>query len=794
MRKILLSVILLFTISFFTGAQDANNISQELKSDAKERPSVALVLAGGGARGFSHIAVIEIFEELGIPIDMVIGTSAGALVGGLYSAGYSSSEIGDILLYQDWPRLFQDSAPRPLENGLGSHSADANILNVQLKGDFSLDIGRGLLSGQYIYDELKAATVKIPSYIHFDSLITPFRATSVDLLTGELVVMEKGDLIEAIRSSMSIPAVFEPFPVDGRLYMDGFTRNNLPIQVAADLGYDIIIAVEITDRLTDDAEEFNSNPLTALNQVIALQQNVVVAKEYELADLILYPDIYEFGQMDYNLAPKIYEKGKKEVERYRDELLEIRSQIYPDFEEKTEHILTENIGESTSSAYSFMFVSEEKILPYKRERSYHDLPDMTISNIVLKNVLSADELMLTEAFDRIKDKPLGQEEIDFLLKKAYTTGNYIIVQARTDKRNGKNVLELEFFQKERKVVHIGAIGTFEGSLSDSVTWGLNLATSVQFRDLNEMGGIISLQGSFFNTTGFEFLYMQPVSQKVFLQTKANIFNTTDIVSSGFTPVEVSGSQFQNAMVGFGTGIFFSKEHKMLNELALNWVNATQSHTDKIDNASQFRDLKPMYTFDIASRYVFDTLNYSMFPTSGFYNDLNVKGVMPLASTSSPIIFDVLSTNYVIALPFSSNVSMVINGFIGTNVSEGLAHEAELMRNYGFSMYDRVFFPHVMQRYNYGIHKIALRFDFQFQPQSQLTILGGQLFAGFGAAVGDVWDDYIALSTLTTLDWQASAFTGLRITDSIGFILRAGAGSIETKITPYVSLDFMVKHF
>ncbi len=178
--------------------------AQTTEKNTLDRPTVALVLAGGGARGFSHIAFIELLDELGIPIDMIIGTSAGALVGGLYSAGYSSSEIADAMLYLDWPTLFNDSTTRPLESGLGSHSSLSNIINIQLKGDLSLDLGKGLLTGQNVYNRLKALTVKIPSYIHFDSLITPFRATTVDLLSGELVVIEQGDLVEAMRASMSI--------------------------------------------------------------------------------------------------------------------------------------------------------------------------------------------------------------------------------------------------------------------------------------------------------------------------------------------------------------------------------------------------------------------------------------------------------------------------------------------------------------------------------------------------------------------------------------------------------------
>ncbi len=788
MKKIACITIVISFLAFNVWSQEDNSFAT---MEDVDRPTVALVLAGGGARGFSHIPVIELIEELGIPIDMVIGTSAGAIIGGLYSAGYSGEEVAQELLYLDWPSLFQDSTTRPLESALGSHSIDSNLVNVQLNSDLSLELGKGLLTGQNIYNRFKSLTARIPSYIHFDSLITPFRATAVDLLTGEMVVMEQGDLVEAIRSSMSIPAVFEPFPIDGRYYMDGFTRNNLPIKVAKDLGYDIIIAVEITDRLLQDVETFDANPLTTLNQVLALQQNVVVSEDYEMADLIIYPNIYEFGQMDYDSAVEIYEKGKKEAERYREELTALRSRIYPDFNAQEQSALIQDTEELTDNGFSFTFVAEDTAIPYERRVSYSNLPKIDVEDIVLNNVLQSDSQTILSEFEKIKDAPLGGNELENLLNIAYQTGNYILVTTRIDKRVEGNSLEINFIQKKRKVVHVGYEGTFEGSLSNSSTWALHLAGYIQFRDINDLGGMISLKTSVFNTTGLEALYMQPLSEKVFLQAKANYANTLDVVSSGFKKTDVSGSQFRQANLSLACGIFFSPEHKLFNELGLRWIDSNLNQ----DNPSLLSDaVDPVYSFDFSSRYTFSTLDYNIFATKGFYNDFKATGVIPIAQKNAPILFDVLSTNFVTAVSLSDITSIAINAFAGTNISEVLDAEQELITKYGFTTYDRTFFPHVMQRDTYGIHKLALKFDFQFKPKRQLTILGGQFFSGFGGAVGDVWSDYDSLITFEDLEWQSSAFAGLRIKDSVGIILRAGAGSYENDIAPFISLDFMAKHY
>ncbi len=791
MRNILFLTFFSFFIGFYTYGQEIN--ASDTTNDI-DRPTVALVLAGGGARGFSHIPVIELIEELGIPIDMVIGTSAGAIIGGLYSAGYTGEEIADEMLSLDWPSLFQDSTTRPLESALGWHSLESNILNVQLSQDLSLDLGKGLLTGQYIYNKLKSSTVKIPSYIHFDSLLTPFRATAVDLLSGELVIMEQGDLVEAIRSSMSIPAVFEPFPVNGRYYIDGFARNNLPIQVAKDLGYDIIIAVEITDRMSDDADEFNSNPLTALNQVMALQQVIVVSDDYELADLIIYPDIYEFGQMDYASTEKIYEKGKKEAEKYREDLIALRSKIFKDSDTETKTELIEDTELLTDDGFSFTYVQSDEKRIYTRQNTYSALPEIQVEAIVLKNILESDRKLLLSLFDDIKTGSLGEDEINLLLHKAYNTGNYILVTSRIDKRTQGNTLELEFFQKQQKTVHLNTSILFEGTLSSSSTWALSPATTLQFRDLNDNGGLISIRGSYLHTTGIEVLFMQPITEKVFFETKANIFSTLDVKSSGFEKIEVTGSQLRHANFSIGNGVFFSPEHKLFTELGLRWVDSSLAYNENNDDSTNQNMEKPGYAFDFSMRYTFSTLNYDMFPTRGFYNNLKGVGVMPLFDPSAPVLFDAVSTDFAAALSFSRITSFVLNTFIGTNITGSLTSEPELITKYGFTTYDRTFFPHIMQRHTYGIHKFALKFDFQFQPKNQLTILGGQFFTGIGASAGGVWNSYEEIFLFEDITFQVSALTGLRIKDSIGVILRAGGGTYNNNVLPYVSLDFMVKHF
>ena len=129
----------------------------------KNRPSVALVLSGGGAKGFAHIGVLELLEELDIPIDMIVGNSAGAIAGGLYCAGYSPREIKEALLDQDWTKIFSDSPVSDSEKDLGDRSLFSTPLSFGIGKNLSLDMGQGISTGENAYKLFKQLTVRIPS-------------------------------------------------------------------------------------------------------------------------------------------------------------------------------------------------------------------------------------------------------------------------------------------------------------------------------------------------------------------------------------------------------------------------------------------------------------------------------------------------------------------------------------------------------------------------------------------------------------------------------------------------------
>jgi len=228
-------------------------VSGELLAAAQqERPRIGLALSGGGARGAAHVGVLKELERLRIPIDYIAGTSMGSIVGGLYAAGMSPDQIERELAAMDWDALFQDDAPRPERNyrEKADDVAFQNNLRVGVRG-VTVKVGSSLIAGQHFDQELKRLTLPVSHIDDFDKLTIPFRCVATDLVTGDRVVLARGDLSRAIRASMAVPGAFGAVEMDGHLLVDGGMVANLPISVVREMGADIVIAVDIGGPLLD---------------------------------------------------------------------------------------------------------------------------------------------------------------------------------------------------------------------------------------------------------------------------------------------------------------------------------------------------------------------------------------------------------------------------------------------------------------------------------------------------------------------------------------------------------------
>lgn len=286
------------------------------------RPRVGLVLSGGAARGAAHVGILRVLEELAIPIDVVVGTSMGAAVGGLWSAGLSADELSEALGGVNWAQAFSDRPPRRFR----SYRRKEDERGLRLRAQVGLDwrgiaFPLGLLQGEELTFILRSLLLPLDPVDSFDDLPTPFRAVAADLETGEAVVLGSGDLVKAIRASMSIPGVFAPVELDGRLLVDGGIADNLPIDVARALGAERLIVVDISSDLLRRDQlksvlDVSGQILTLLTYGNTRQQIASLGPD----DLLIKPDLGDLGSASFDKTETIMALGEKAARGVADRL------------------------------------------------------------------------------------------------------------------------------------------------------------------------------------------------------------------------------------------------------------------------------------------------------------------------------------------------------------------------------------------------------------------------------------------------------------------------------------------
>jgi NTE family protein len=289
-------------------AQAAEETSKPPLLRVPDRPKVGLVLSGGGARGVAHIGVLKVLEELRVPVDFIVGTSMGALVGGIYASGMSPDEMEKRIKAMDWEDVFRDNPPRRDMPWRQKRDDYEGLYGLELGfsgGEILLPMGT---SSGYKLEFLMTDFVGLKegrASRSFDTVPIPFRAVAMDLENGDMRVFDQGGLVKAMRASMSIPAVFAPVEIDGRLYVDGGMVRNLPVDVAREAGCEIIIAVNLgtTPRRRDQLTSAASVAMQAVN--LMTEQNVRASLgELTEKDILILPQLGEFSSSDFTAAMK----------------------------------------------------------------------------------------------------------------------------------------------------------------------------------------------------------------------------------------------------------------------------------------------------------------------------------------------------------------------------------------------------------------------------------------------------------------------------------------------------------
>ena len=339
MNRLLLSVLLLLAVccqlpaapwlsSRSSGVADSSAADTLPRVVPRQRPRVAVVLSGGGAKGMAHIGVLKVLERAGIPVDIVTGTSMGSIVGGLYSVGLSATQLDSLVRRQDWPFLLSDRAVYSSEDLEGRRVQSTYFFSKTLRlHKRHLTGATGVIEGKNLMRLFRHLTVGYTDSMSFDSLPRRFACVATNIVDNTEYDFHSGVLAEAMRTSMSIPGVFTPVRKGDRVLVDGGLRNNYPADLARAMGavYIIGATVQGPPKTADDL----ANGSSVLGQIVDVNCKNKYDDNLKLTDIAIRVDTRGYNAASFTPAAidTLIRRGEEEAMRHWDELIALKCRL-----------------------------------------------------------------------------------------------------------------------------------------------------------------------------------------------------------------------------------------------------------------------------------------------------------------------------------------------------------------------------------------------------------------------------------------------------------------------------------
>lgn len=278
----------------------------------QHHPKIGLVLSGGGARGAAHIGVIEALEEMNVPIDLIVGTSMGAVIGGLYASGVPIQKIKSDFSTLNWNQIFSYNINR--DDLYFRRKLDSDLFLIKNFIRYSngkIRIPYGIITGQALYEVFNSYLLPLQPIRNFSDLAIPFKAVSTDLITGKAIVLDQGDLALSLLASMAVPGIISPIDTNGYLLVDGGVSCNLPVEVAKSMGADILIVVDVGTPLSTKAEIVDLTGVLGQLTNLMTHQNIERSTKLLTAhDILLEPKLTNIETAEFVKFAQGIEPGK----------------------------------------------------------------------------------------------------------------------------------------------------------------------------------------------------------------------------------------------------------------------------------------------------------------------------------------------------------------------------------------------------------------------------------------------------------------------------------------------------
>lgn len=316
MNKIIIPLILISLLS-----------SLSMQAQQSPRKKVGVVFSGGGAKGVAHINALKVIEEAGIPIDYIVGTSMGSIVGGLYAIGYTPAQLDSMVRKQNWSFLLSDRIKRSAMSLTDRERSAQYVLSVPFMKNPKDAITGGIIKGQNLANLFSDLTVGYHDSIDFNKLPIPFACVSQNIVNGDQIVFHEGELATAMRASMAIPGVFTPVRMDNMVLVDGGLVNNFPVDVAKAMGADIIIGVDVQSSLKTE-DKLNSAP-DILMQIIDLTCRANHKENVNLTDTYIKVNVDGYSSASFTPAAidSLLRRGEESARAQWDSLIALKKKI-----------------------------------------------------------------------------------------------------------------------------------------------------------------------------------------------------------------------------------------------------------------------------------------------------------------------------------------------------------------------------------------------------------------------------------------------------------------------------------
>lgn len=468
MKRFQLSVMVIFASMFpwFVSAEHTEHVVVTGDDINHPRPIIALVLAGGGAKGAAHMGVLKALEEMKIPVDIIIGTSMGAYVAGLYATGMDAEEIESVIYSVNWQSGYRDRVSRSQRRVRDKEYEDRYQLTTDLGfGWDGLRAPHGVVQGQSMLRILRETSGNLAKLDSFDDLVIPYRAVATDIIEMQPVVVDKGYLVDAMMASMSVPGALPPYDIDGRWLVDGGVTNNMPVDIAKQMGADVVIAVDISSDYKQ--QDTFSSFLSAANQLsnyLVRRTTEQQASHLSEKDILLSPNVGLMETTEFHKMPDAFIEGYQTALGHQQQLqvLALSGAQYQDYiDGKAER---------------------------RRKLYYGD--QLTVDNIAIRNHSHYSDLLLKNRLNLAQDTTLSTEEIEASVDRLYALDRFKLVRYQYDQVDQQNHLLIDVYEKGWGPNYLN----FRFFLEDdfSTTSQYSLGASLNFTDLGSHGAELAL--------------------------------------------------------------------------------------------------------------------------------------------------------------------------------------------------------------------------------------------------------------------------------------------------------------